>query len=151
MTFLNKTAINLQIHPSRSHHPSSLFPPEIIVVQGGSFIPCKLYLRPSLLPRPQHPAAILILLWVAAAIDRSRSPSHWLSVRSVRTGWLPELDPEAPGFFEEMVRKMWLRLRRNSPPAAPRAKLPFRRTIQVLVDLAGQDLWLYSSWDRWDA
>lgn len=101
--------------------------------------------------RPQQPAAMLILLWVAAAIPRSRSISHWLRVRSVRPGWLGELDPDPPGCFEEMVRKMWLRLRRKSPPAAPRAKLPLRRTMRVLADLAGRDLWLYSSWDRWDA
>lgn len=138
--------------------------PEIMVVwvQVGSFLTRapsgELYLGLSnpplpslLLPlRPQHPAAILILLWVAAGTPRSRSMSHWLSVRSVRPGWLGEPDPAPPG-WAEMVRKMWLRLRRKSPPAAPSPKLPFRRTMRVLADLAGRDLWLYSNWDRWVA
>lgn len=72
------------------------------------------YLGPSKPPlpslvlplRPQHPAAMLMLLWVAGPTPRSRSISHWLSVRSVRPGWLGEADPPPPGCLEEMVRKM---------------------------------------------
>lgn len=65
-------------------------------------------LLPSLvLPlRPQHPAAMLILLWAAGPTTRSRSISHWLRVRSVRPCWLGEDDPAPPGCLEEMVRKM---------------------------------------------
>lgn len=128
---------------------------------GGPFTsaPSETYLGPSnpplpslVLPlRPQHPAAMLILLWVATPTPRSRSISHWLSVRSVRPGWLGELEPAPPGCLEEMVRNMWLRLRRKSPPAAFKPKLPLRRTMRVLADLAGRDLWLYSSWDRCEA
>lgn len=148
--------------PSFLHLSIFYLSPEIIVARPGSFIPkllFKHYLGPCkptlpslvLLLRPQHPAAILILLCAAAVTPLSRSTSHWLSVRSVRPGWLGEHDPDPPGCWEEMVRKMWFRFRRKSPPAVPRAKLPFRRTIRVLAVLAGRDLWLYSSWDRWEA
>ena len=123
-------------------------------------------LLPSLaLPlRPQQPAAMLMLRWAVLAMADGvpRSISHWLCVRSVRpsaavaaivTATGPEAaappDPAAPPGWEERVRNTWLRLRRKSPPAAPRPKLPLRRTMRVLADLAGRDRWLYSSWARW--
>ena len=156
-----------KIKPLRALLPTSsplfvppLTRPEIMVAQASDtsaphsnhFGPSSPPLPSLVLPlRPQHPAAILILLWAPAGTPRSRSISHWLSVRSVRPGWLGEAEPAPPGCWEEMVRKMWLRLRRNSPPVAPRPKLLLRRTMRVLADLAGRDLWLYSSWDRWEA
>lgn len=125
--------------------------PEIMVEHASTSLSCfvalSFYLGPSnpalpslALPvRPQQPAAILILLWAAAATPLSLSPSHWLRVLSVRPGGLGELGPDVPG-WEDMVRKMWFRFRRKSPPAAFSPKLPFRRTMRVLADLAGRDL-----------
>lgn len=99
----------------------------------------------SLLVRPQQPAAMLMLLCARSA--RSRSHSDWLCARSGRptcTGGVEDVG------CEEMVRSRWLRFRKKSP-LPPSPKLPFRRTMRALPVLAGLDLWLYSSWERWDA
>lgn len=99
----------------------------------------------SLLVRPQQPPARLMLLWARSA--RSRSHSDWLCARSGRTICTGGVEDVG---CEEMVRSRWLRFRKKSP-LPPSPKLPFRRTRRVLPVLAGLDLWLYSSCDRWDA
>ncbi len=99
----------------------------------------------SLLVRPQQPPARLMLLWARSA--SSRSHSDWLCARSGRTICTGGVEDVG---CEEMVRNRWLRFRKKSP-LPPSPKLPFRRTMRVLPVLAGLDLWLYSSCDRWDA
>lgn len=93
---------------------------------------------------PQHPVAMLMLLWLRS-LSLSLSLSDWLWVRSGR--WL--LLPLVAEGWEEMVRSRWFLLRRNSVWLGS-PKLPFRSAMRV-VFLAGRERWLYSSWARWAA
>ncbi|PWA15814.1 hypothetical protein CCH79_00009115, partial [Gambusia affinis] len=107
--------------------------------------------------RPQQLAVMLMLrcdapgpwLWVRSSRSRSsRSLSDWLCVRSGLLWKLPV--GELGAGWEEMVRSRWFLFLRKSL-LAPRPKLPLRRTMRALLDLAGRERWLYSSWDKWAA
>ena len=52
--------------------------------------------------------------------------------------------------WEEMVRSRWFLFLRKSL-LAPKPKLPLRSTMRAVLDLAGRERWLYSSWDKWAA
>lgn len=105
-----------------------------------------------LLLRPQQLAVMLMLRcagpWLWLWMDSSRSPSDWLCVRSGLLWMLPV--GELGAGWEEMVRSRWFLFLRKSL-FAPKPKLPLRSTMRALLDLAGRERWLYSSWDKWAA
>lgn len=107
--------------------------------------------------RPQQLAVMLMLRWVApwlwlkarSSLSRSsRSLSDWLCVRSGLL-WIFPVGELGAG-WEEMVRSRWFLFLRKSL-FAPKPKLPLRKTMRALLDLAGRERWLYSSWDKWAA
>ncbi|MEQ2177366.1 hypothetical protein GOODEAATRI_002740 [Goodea atripinnis] len=88
------------------------------------------------------------LLLLAGWQTSLRSLSDWLCVRSGLLWTLPF--GELGAGWEEMVRSRWFLFLRKSL-FAPRPKLPLRRTMRAVLDLAGRERWWYSSWDKWAA